>query len=154
MHLFHHYLKTNKEFQEHLRNSTHLSRLGAQTRARFRVCMLVYVLKVARWAKCFVRYSRVLQRVNRHLLSHLLHLCWQIISCRVVSLWNDEDHLKWGVGSSLMTLWMCKSLSWFPWTETTSCTSEESTNRSEFKNWFKSQLWSDFFKLVVTAAEI
>lgn len=76
MHLFHHYLKTNKGFQEQMRNSTHLSRLGAQTRARFRVCMLVYVLKVARWAKCFVRYSRVLQSFNKHFLSHLLHHHW------------------------------------------------------------------------------
>lgn len=38
----------------------HLRRFGAQTMARFLVCMLVVELKVARWARCLMRYSRVL----------------------------------------------------------------------------------------------
>lgn len=39
---------------------THLRRLGAQTMARFLVCMFVVELKVARWERCRMRYSRVL----------------------------------------------------------------------------------------------
>lgn len=39
----------------------HLRRLGAQTIAKFLVCMLVMELKVARWERCLMRYSRVLQ---------------------------------------------------------------------------------------------
>lgn len=38
----------------------HLRRLGAQTIARFLVCMLVMGLKVARWERCLMRNSRVL----------------------------------------------------------------------------------------------
>lgn len=45
--------------------STHLNRFGAQTSARFRACMFVWVLNVARWAKCLVRYSRVLNTVKK-----------------------------------------------------------------------------------------
>lgn len=41
--------------------SIYLSRFGAQTMARFLMCMLVSSLKVARWARCFMRYSRVLR---------------------------------------------------------------------------------------------
>ncbi len=39
---------------------SHLRRLGAQTIARFFVCMLVMELNVARWERCLMRYSRVL----------------------------------------------------------------------------------------------
>lgn len=39
---------------------SHLRRFGAQTMARFLVCMLVVELKVARWERCLMRYSRVL----------------------------------------------------------------------------------------------
>lgn len=35
--------------------------------------MLVWVLKVARWAKCLVRYSKVLWTVDKYFLSQLLH---------------------------------------------------------------------------------
>lgn len=42
----------------------YLSRLGAQTIARFLTCMLVSSLKVARWARCFIRYSRVLRNTR------------------------------------------------------------------------------------------
>lgn len=45
--------------------STYLSRFGAQTSAKFRACMFVWVLNVARWAKCLVRYSRVLNTVKK-----------------------------------------------------------------------------------------
>lgn len=37
------------------------SRLGAQTMARFRACMLVLALCLAMRAKCLSRYSRVLE---------------------------------------------------------------------------------------------
>lgn len=39
----------------------YLRRLGAHTKARFLVCMLVMLLKEARWVKCLIRYSSVLQ---------------------------------------------------------------------------------------------
>lgn len=39
-----------------------LRRLGAQTMARFLVCMLVTLLKVAKRDRCFMRNSKVLQR--------------------------------------------------------------------------------------------
>lgn len=38
----------------------YLSRLGAHTRARFRACMLVWLLKEAMWARCRIKYSKVL----------------------------------------------------------------------------------------------
>lgn len=40
---------------------SHLSRLGAQTMARFLLCMLVTQLKAARWERCRIRNSRVLK---------------------------------------------------------------------------------------------
>lgn len=45
--------------------SAYRSRFGAQTSAKFRACMFVWVLNVARWAKCLVRYSRVLNTVEK-----------------------------------------------------------------------------------------
>lgn len=44
---------------------SHLRRFGAQTMARFLVCMLVVELKVARWERCLMRYSRVLDMNKR-----------------------------------------------------------------------------------------
>lgn len=45
-------------------NLSHLSRLGAQTIARFLACMLVWALKEAMWTRCFIRNSRVLQEMG------------------------------------------------------------------------------------------
>jgi hypothetical protein len=39
---------------------SYLSRFGAHTRARFLACMLVLLLKEAMWARCRIRYSKVL----------------------------------------------------------------------------------------------
>lgn len=39
----------------------YLRRFGAHTKARFLVCMLVMLLKEARWVRCLIRYSNVLQ---------------------------------------------------------------------------------------------
>lgn len=39
----------------------YLRRLGAHTKARFLVCILVMLLKEARWVRCLIRYSSVLQ---------------------------------------------------------------------------------------------
>lgn len=47
-----------------IRVKSHLRRLGAQTIARFFVCMLVNELNVARWERCLMRNSRVLQRIH------------------------------------------------------------------------------------------
>lgn len=44
---------------------SHLRRLGAQTIARFLVCMLVMELKVARCERCLMRYSRVLWKKEK-----------------------------------------------------------------------------------------
>lgn len=41
--------------------SGYLRRFGAHTRARFRACMLVLLLKEAIWARCRIRYSKVLE---------------------------------------------------------------------------------------------
>lgn len=92
----------------------YLSRLGAHTKARFRVCMLVIVLKVARWARCLVRYSRVLW--TNHTCIH-----YNALRQEMVLLCEWKVHLKWGVGSSLMAFWIWLSFSWSPWTETASC---------------------------------
>lgn len=43
----------------------YLSRLGAQTMARFFVCMLVVLLKVARRERCLMRNSSVLEIYNQ-----------------------------------------------------------------------------------------
>lgn len=42
--------------------------------ARFLVCMLVVELKVARWERCLMRYSRVL-----HVDKRLYSLCVQFL---------------------------------------------------------------------------
>lgn len=55
---------------------SHLRRLGAQTMARFLVCMLVTELNVARWERCLMRYSRVLQ-MERANIQHVSHLRYQ-----------------------------------------------------------------------------
>lgn len=39
----------------------YLRRFGAHTRARFRACMLVLLLNEAMWARCRIRYSKVLK---------------------------------------------------------------------------------------------
>lgn len=56
---------SDSDSEKQLWGSTCRSRFGAQTRARFRACMLVWVLNVARWAKCLVRNSRVLKTVKK-----------------------------------------------------------------------------------------
>lgn len=101
----------------------HRNRFGAHTKARLRVCMLVWGLKVARWAKCLVRYSRVLKREDKHNLFSFLttYKQWKGTSQRQQKGWR-EFYLKWGSGSSLMTSWICCSLSWSSWTETVSYT--------------------------------
>ena len=61
-------VKSGQSFQRldegQLWSSTCRKRFGAQTRARFRACMFVWVLNVARWAKCLVRNSRVLNTLK------------------------------------------------------------------------------------------
>ena len=42
------------------RGGGYLRRFGAHTRARFLACMLVLLLKDAMWARCRIRYSKVL----------------------------------------------------------------------------------------------
>lgn len=49
---------------------SHLRRLGAQTIARFLVCMLVMELKVARCERCLMRYSRVLWKKGQIFNTH------------------------------------------------------------------------------------
>lgn len=50
------------------RYDSHLRRLGAQTIAKFFVCMLVMELKVASWERCLMRNSSVLQKKSKFLI--------------------------------------------------------------------------------------
>lgn len=43
------------------RGGSYLRRFGAHTRARFLACMLVLLLNEAMWARCRIRYSKVLK---------------------------------------------------------------------------------------------
>lgn len=43
-------------------DGSYLRRFGAHTRARFLACMLVLLLNEAMWARCRIRYSKVLKR--------------------------------------------------------------------------------------------